>query len=1060
MENLREELLVTYPETSEKTFAKQIYLKKEFNKNKYTNVDLSDKTYDEVSKNMCNAGNASFKLTNNQVFIKNFISPNTPYNSILLYHGVGVGKTCAAINIAEQFLNIYSKKCLVIMPTSLKENFKKQLFDINNPGHCTGKKYLQMVPDHAKYNKETNEKKINKIINSRYEFMGYLEFAKMVKEHEDKLNSKFSKETAEKKFIEVIKSKFSNRVIIIDEIHNARAEKDETSKKIPSILLKVLQHAENTKLILLTATPMFNGVTEIVWILNYLLANDKQKLLEINNCFDSKGVITQEGIEMITNASSGRVSYMRGENPYTFPFKIYPSETKIDTTYLKVNQIPKKDIYDQDIPKDLRISSAFGKTLSVTHMSKYQYNIYKSLETTKNIDENEDNFDENDNSYNISTMIQASNIVYPSDKSKTNPLECIGKKGFFNNFKIVNSKSGFNFKVEYNQNDNFLATGNLEKYSAKLNAIVDYILNSEGIVYVYSYYVYSALLPLAIALEHRGFRRSNGGTILHNNKSIKSKGDHGFKYSLLTKDANLKTDIQDEINKITAMDNIDGKNIKVILGTSVTAEGINFKRIRQIHIIEPWFHLNKLEQVTGRAIRMCSHIDLPPEKRNVTIYRHAAIKPAEADDFRKECTDLRIYRIAENKQKYINIIEKVLVQNSVDCNLNFPIISFPKDKQIKIKTSQNVAMFKYDVGDRMDDKHIDMKCVNAILKTDKIDSNTFSDKFFIDDIPNYVGLVAEIFKNDPVNTYKEINDKLDIIYKGIDEDLLKFTLEDMISRKTTIRCKESEGYVIYLGRLYMFQPNKIRSKHILTSDRYTNDNNIVQNVIEIGKDNEKLVQIKEENTMFALYQKIQAEFEKYGDIVNESVYYDYFIDRMSYQEFNNMMSEIVNIDESNEVYVNIRDKILSSLESGRILKKSKSRNVYYALNIYSENVDDIYIVDFGKKTYVTGTNVDMFEFTKLDANNKQNITNFKGYISFKKDKRQFKIMLENKKSEGTVCGTGTLNTEIYKKMVNEIDPNVLTSLNGKITNKALCVVLELLMRENNYLGRPHQIEKN
>jgi hypothetical protein len=42
-----------------------------------------------------------------------------------------------------------------------------------------------------------------------------------------------------------------------------------------------------------------------------------------------------------------------------------------------------------------------------------------------------------------------------------------------------------------------------------------------------------------------------------------------------------------------------------------------------IHIMDPWHHLNRLEQVIGRGIRYCSHIDLPEEDRNVLVFLHA-----------------------------------------------------------------------------------------------------------------------------------------------------------------------------------------------------------------------------------------------------------------------------------------------------------------------------------------------------------------------------------------------------------------------------------------------------
>ena len=53
---------------------------------------------------------------------------------------------------------------------------------------------------------------------------------------------------------------------------------------------------------------------------------------------------------------------------------------------------------------------------------------------------------------------------------------------------------------------------------------------------------------------------------------------------------------------------MNGENIKIILGNSVTSEGMDFKNIREIHVLDPWYHLYKIEQIIGRGIDIvCSH---------------------------------------------------------------------------------------------------------------------------------------------------------------------------------------------------------------------------------------------------------------------------------------------------------------------------------------------------------------------------------------------------------------------------------------------------------------------
>ena len=84
----------------------------------------------------------------------------------------------------------------------------------------------------------------------------------------------------------------------------------------------------------------------------------------------------------------------------------------------------------------------------------------------------------------------------------------------------------------------------------------------------------------------------------------------------------LPDSIKDVLNE-TAANNNHGEIIKVFMITSSGAEGISLKNTRYVHIMEPYWHPVRMQQVIGRARRICSHEGLPQmmsDRVNVYLY--------------------------------------------------------------------------------------------------------------------------------------------------------------------------------------------------------------------------------------------------------------------------------------------------------------------------------------------------------------------------------------------------------------------------------------------------------
>ena len=133
----------------------------------------------------------------------------------------------------------------------------------------------------------------------------------------------------------------------------------------------------------------------------------------------------------------------------------------------------------------------------------------------------------------------------------------------------------------------------------------------------------------------------------HNKKIFKTdEPSNGKEYLYLTGETTKKF-LNKSISKLNNPDNLNGEKIKVVIATDVAKEGLNFFNVREIHLLSPWYHLNRLEQIIGRGMRNCSHKNLDMVDRNVTIYYHSATIPSGFcknlnGKFEKDANDLMI----------------------------------------------------------------------------------------------------------------------------------------------------------------------------------------------------------------------------------------------------------------------------------------------------------------------------------------------------------------------------------------------------------------------------------
>jgi hypothetical protein len=137
-----------------------------------------------------------------------------------------------------------------------------------------------------------------------------------------------------------------------------------------------------------------------------------------------------------------------------------------------------------------------------------------------------------------------------------------------------------------------------------------------------------------------------------------------------------------QVQELTgAKQNLHGEIARVFMITQSGAEGISLANVRQVHIMEAYWNYVRLDQVKGRAIRICSHMDLPPEERNVDVFTYVTkfserqLKDKLVDETLMnfdggETTDENILKLLKSKKKLADSILDIMKTAAVDCELN------------------------------------------------------------------------------------------------------------------------------------------------------------------------------------------------------------------------------------------------------------------------------------------------------------------------------------------------------------------------------------------------------
>ena len=326
-----------------------------------------------------------FSLLTHQKIVRDYLNLYTPYRGLLLYHGLGSGKTCTSIAIAEGMKT--SKQIIIMLPASLRANYVKQLKEcgdllykkiqywewistqtypeaatpisaiLNLPLEYINRQkgaWFVNIKKKSNYNslsdteRKSLDMQLNEMINQKYKFINYNGLRAQ----------RLSEMTAG-----FTKNLFDDSVIIIDEAHNfisrivnkikkekpipenKKGEKEQLPTNLSLKLYEFLLSAKNARVILLSGTPVINYPNEFAILFNILRGYIKtwkiplniqtSKKIDKNSLYDM--LIGEKTLDYLDYSPASKILTIT-RNPFGFKNKI-----KVESGYQGVSNVKKNE---------------------------------------------------------------------------------------------------------------------------------------------------------------------------------------------------------------------------------------------------------------------------------------------------------------------------------------------------------------------------------------------------------------------------------------------------------------------------------------------------------------------------------------------------------------------------------------------------------------------------------------------------------------------------------------------------------------------------------------------
>lgn len=608
---------------------------------------------------------------------------------------------------------------------------------------------------------------------------------------------------------------FANSLLICDEIHNTYNsvninnygtaiqiildifDSPEKMDKIVKLRGKTVYGTErmsvlrnsNVRAIYMSATPINNNPTEVIDLINLLVPwsslPEGRKIID-SDLFSDGVNLKPDALHKVGVITRGYVSFLRDENPALYPEKIFvgesirlPASVKSKTAfipYLKFTRCPISDyhyktykkVYTGSLPPD-------GQTLVDMVIPN------PGIKDVKEIDPSIGLFRSRDIKY---ALMNA-----PTAWKNKNNINYVKQS-------ISGSTTAFIISGE------FWSLGNIDKYSSKyaklMRSVIDNLRTDGGkIIISHQYVKISGVLGLQELMRRNGvideFSSPNPNTLcsicgkrMAEHKSANANA-HEFKparFMTLYGDLDRNT-LDRSIGKFNRPDNANGYNFRIIIGSAVLNEALDFNSVRNLWIVSAPPDISTLIQIIGRGYRSKSALLLPPEKRTLSIQIFVSSLPKsqwKSDLFYEEKKYYEKVRLYEINQ----LLDKKLNENAIDGPINYNRIFRGNEKP------DQLGPLKYDIPDTFSGYWQQVASGKRKVRVSDLQQDTFNVWHNHEELDTIIYIIKRIFiEQSAIWTYESLwkmvrNPPFELAVNAqlFDEDNFKLALHMMSDTDT------------------------------------------------------------------------------------------------------------------------------------------------------------------------------------------------------------------------------------------------------------------------------------